>query len=219
MWVVLNLFRWSFISLALREFPFDRPDKCEWQPDSDDMRSSVAGNGMVLFGACIFIQGDWQEWATSFGFFNWTHLLSPCWLCLCTNATMNDDDAYTVEDEGWAPFTFASYSKACSDAMIAVIVTPANHGIIASALEWVKHKKRGGRLLNRSIVCANLEAGDRLEPSCLLQDIGKFEELDVSSGDKEVFFWRESLQTRTKHLNPIFHGDIGITHDIVVPDV
>ena len=82
----------------------------------------------------------------------------------------------------------------------------------------VETQKQGGRVLGHSVPCANLEAGDRLEPSMALQDIGRFEALDFSTGEKEVFFWRGSLQTRAKHLNPIFDGDIGVTPEIIVPD-
>ena len=63
-----------------------------------------------------------------------------------------------------------------------------------------------GRSLTRDIPELNLRAGDRLEPSSALADVGGFEDLDVPA---TVVFWRCSLETIARHRNPLFCAELG----------
>lgn len=56
----------------------------------------------------------------------------------------------------------------------------------------------------------NLQKDDRLEPSADLPDIACFETLDLST-PKRVIFWRTSRETLSRHRNPLFSVQLGIT--------
>jgi hypothetical protein len=58
----------------------------------------------------------------------------------------------------------------------------------------------------------SLMAGDRLGPHSGLMDIGEgFDDLDFSAGAVRVLFWRPEREFITRHRNPMFDIEIGLT--------
>jgi hypothetical protein len=55
----------------------------------------------------------------------------------------------------------------------------------------------------------SLKANDRLEPSAELPDVGELESLEQFP--VVIFFWRPQDGTLTRHRNPIFDPELGIT--------
>jgi hypothetical protein len=63
--------------------------------------------------------------------------------------------------------------------------------------------------LVRPVAELGLLAGDRLEPSTFLPDVAAFDGLDTFPFP--VLFWRRSAETNTRHRNPLFMPDIGVS--------
>ena len=83
------------------------------------------------------------------------------------------------------------------------------HRIIANLL-FYDARKHGhhGRCLREGLVECNLLAGDRLEPSGLLPDVGLFQSLKLPA---RVLFWRASCETMCQHRCPLFAQCIGVS--------
>ena len=81
-------------------------------------------------------------------------------------------------------------------------------------------KRKGGsrgRALVADLPAFQLLAGDRLEPSTLLADVGAgFDEL--TAFPTEVLFWRPSRETLTHHRNPTLDASLGITTSSLMGD-
>ena len=69
-----------------------------------------------------------------------------------------------------------------------------------------------GLCLTENVLINNvqLKENDRLEPSETLPDVGAIFD-DIDKFPIDVTFWRSSLETLTRHRNPIFDQEIGIT--------
>eukprot|EP00973_Karenia_brevis_P056843 7909186-Karenia_brevis.AAC.1 len=92
-----------------------------------------------------------------------------------------------------------------------VIVSDANTARkIASALVFDKRDDGArGRRVTRAMPEYNLKVNDRLEPSPNLLDTGDLESSEVYP--IIVTFWRPSMETCTRHRNPIIDPEIGVT--------
>ena len=69
--------------------------------------------------------------------------------------------------------------------------------------------------MTRDIPELGLAEDDRLEPSPDVRDVGLFEDLTPPF---TVTFWRCSLDTITRHRNPLFSDAVGITPRITTID-
>jgi hypothetical protein len=70
------------------------------------------------------------------------------------------------------------------------------------------------------VICDFPELGllkhDRLEPNALLEDVAAFD--SISEFPAKVLFWRQSLETRARHRNPLWDASLGITLDSLMID-
>ena len=97
-----------------------------------------------------------------------------------------------------------------------------NHRAILGRLRYDKRLQGGskGRALTEAVPGLPLRAGDRLEPSHSLPDVGKFDILSDADFPKRVCFWRVSEETVCHHYrNPLFDESIGITMASITVDV
>ena len=139
-------------------------------------------------------------------------------MCFCNRAGLYDLDRFGV---GLFPSRLAThedYKAACERCEIQIVVTEHLKQRILPLLQYDKRKREPasfGRRLTADIYGTPLRAGDRLEPSPSLRDVGAFE--DVQPGTC-VTFWRPSSVTRTHHRNPIFDESIGVTLDTMTID-
>ena len=183
-------------------------------PEVDDLgrefregstRWIMRGRPMTRRGACLYIKGDWSEYANTLGFPQWGDNLRPCFECAGIH------DLYvpvgnTAKKFRWSENDDADYFKACDTCEIDVELTARAVTLIKNAgLRYMKTGK--GRCLLSDIAELRLLKGDRLEPSISIPDIGDFE----SSLGSIATFWRSSRETLTRHRNPLFDPEIGIT--------
>lgn len=205
---------WSFCALAAGTFPLVQPDGAPWA-GSDPGRRSLAGLPLAVRGAVVHVKGDWAEYAHSLGFPTWRHSEYPCIWCRCDRDTLYHFDLESTE----LPFGStdqAEYEDACARCeRLVALRTAKQQQDLAAALFWDKRTLGSrGRTLKCALPELNLLAGDRLEPSAECPDVGEVEHLGLPV---TLVFWRPSLETITKHRNPLFNRTTGIgLHSLTV---
>ena len=93
-------------------------------------------------------------------------------------------------------------------------ITKIQHGQIRAALRYDKRKQNGnrGRCLIVDLQGLQLEKGDRLEPSISTPDTGiGFDQIPLERFPLEVTFWRCSVESITRHSNPLFQAVRAVT--------
>ena len=196
---------WSLKSIALGLFP--ELDDLAQKFTEESSRWVMRGRKMARRGACLYIKGDWSEYANTLGFPAWNDIFRSCFECqACLDLYIAWGN--TAEKLRWTENEDGDYFTACASCEIVIELTArAMKLIIKAGLHYDKKKGRG-RCLRSSIGELRLLEGDRLEPSISMPDVGDFEETALGS---TVIFWRASRDTLTRHRNPLFDPDIGMT--------
>jgi len=116
----------------------------------------------------------------------------------------------SIDKLRWEVNKDEDYFRACSRCEIEVQLDDERAKLmVVEQLRWDKRSGGGrGRTLKTSIPELGLIAGDRLEPSESLQDIGLLEEIETPS---RVTFWRTSAESIARHRNPLFTEELGIS--------
>ena len=125
-----------------------------------------------------------------------------------------DTDNCTAQALVWRENDNEDYFRACDRCEVWVSVDAVAHRAIRSLLVYDKRQdgNRGRTLLSPGIASLGLRAGDRLEPHLGLLDIGEaFDGLNCDNGPVMTLFWRPSREYMTRHRNPIFCPELGIT--------
>ena len=93
------------------------------------------------------------------------------------------------------------------------LITKAQHSQIRASLRHDKRRQGNrGRCLAVDLPELQLQKGDRLEPSISTPDTGiGFDQMPVESFPLEVKFWRVSLESITRHSNPLFQAERAAT--------
>ena len=97
------------------------------------------------------------------------------------------------------------YFDACTRAEITAPLDEARHRTVVALLDY---DANGGRRLLTAPGFCGLAAGDRLEPSASIPDIGQA--FDVQSTPLVATFWRTSRESLCRHRNPLFGKDLHI---------
>jgi hypothetical protein len=199
---------WSLRCLALGRYPSERHDNREWRP-SDSGRVPLSGKPILFKAACIYIKGDWSEYASTLGFPNWADGLRPCFECSGYGPDLFVAAHNTMEDLRWRLNEPLEYHEACNNCSI--IVDVSSEADRAEIVRHLRYDKRvggcHGRTLNAPIQRLGLQTDDRLEPSSQLPDVGFIEQVSLPC---TVKFWRCAQESLTRHPNIIFDASIGI---------
>ena len=161
-----------------------------------------------------------MEFVTTFGFPSWKTIEHPCPLCWCTRRDWDRIAGLSPLSLPWASKTWADYVSACrSCERWVVVATLAQLYRLRAALFYDKRKgthASRGRALRVALPELQLLAGDRLEPHPSMPDVGVIDHCTVPI---ELLFWRPSCESMTRHRNPLFDEDLGITpEETFVPD-
>ena len=162
-----------------------------------------------------------MEFVTTFGFPSWKTIEHPCPLCHCTRRDWDKIIGLSPLALPWPSKTWADYVSACRSCERWVVVTTlAQLYRLRAALFYDKRKANTasrGRALRVDIPDLQLLAGDRLEPHPKMPDVGAID--NFKAVPIELLFWRRSCETMTRHRNPLFDEDLGITaEETFVPD-
>jgi hypothetical protein len=202
------MIRWCLAALAEGVWPDMRHDGQPWRL-SDVSRQAKAGSAMVFKAACVFVKGDWAEYASTLGFPNWMDGLRPCFECPAHGADMYSPLGHTVNALRWVCNDDTDYEAACVRCEVQVMLSADTKNIVLNHLRWDKRKDGShGRALAQDIPQLGLLANDRLEPCDACPDVGAFEELAPPC---RVLFWRLNRESLAKHRNPLFCDAVGIS--------
>lgn len=205
---IMAMLAWSFKALASGTFPVCKHDGSPW--GNDEERSSLGGLPLSLAAAVTQVRGDWAEFAHSLFFPSWKHSLFPCVWCTCDAESMYDWEGTSPTSVPWDPVRPQDYEAAC--ARCERFVTVATEDQRNRILELLRYDKRPngsrGRALKGAIPELGLASGDRLEPSAACEDVALFDTISLPC---TVVFWRPSLDTVTRHRNPLFQPGTGVT--------
>ena len=104
----------------------------------------------------------------------------------------------------------ADYCDACGRCEHTIVLTVASRASILEVGMRYDKRKNGshGRCLQDDVPTLGLRAEDRLEPTSVLPDVGAFEALPTGS---TIVFWRCADETLTKHRNPLFARELGLS--------
>ena len=218
---VHRMMTWSLESLARGFFPTvgclaeDFPEKSD--------RFGNAGLPLGISGCLVQIKGDWAEFAHTWGFDNWRSLQYPCFLCDATVANMYDIDEWFLESPCFEHRTPESYRDIIKDMEIKVAVSQEG---LADLLPYLSYDKKNTGLHGRGLLVdyerLGLIAGDRIEPSWAVPDIGCLEELVKvdTAFPLDLTFWRTTRHQGIQHNNPLMASDIlGISLDTFALDL
>ena len=204
---MFQILHWSLAALAEKRWPLMRHDGTAWA-DGDDHRSSQSGKLLMVRMACIFLKGDWAEYAHTFGLSAWNDTLRSCFCCNGSGADMYVASGNDRDGLRWRVNLPDDYETACRLCEVLVrVLSDEVRDHLATILVWDK-KAKGGRCVARDVPALGLKAFDRLEPSQSLPDVGLFEEIATPCNVK---FWRRTEDTTSKHRNPLFDASIGVT--------
>ena len=160
----------------------------------DGNRLSLAGTALLFHACLVAIKGDWAEYCITLGFGNWSLHEAPCLLCLADWQSWLLEEHCTIGQNPFQDMTYALYDMFCRASEIEVQVTSEIALLIREAL-FDDRRDAGarGRGLRYDIAGTPLKAGDRLEPSIYLIDVGCLDKL--SHFPTPSIFWRGSRDT------------------------
>ena len=171
--------------------------------------------GQPIGGKCalIYIKGDWAEFAGTLGLPAHNDSVRPCFCCNAYGSSMYEMDGMSLEAIQWDINDDDMYFNACDRCeQIVQINNAAERNEVDGYLRYDKRTNgHKGRCLTRdlSINGVELKADDRLEPCDQLPDIGAL--IDVDEFPLTITFWRTSREDMTRHRNPLFDRQLGIT--------
>ena len=205
---------WSLRAAAQNVWPGERHDFEDWDILDGDRKARV-GTPLGRRWSCLWISGDWAEYAHTLGFPAWNDGLRPCYECNCdTGNLLSLAGECSSHALPWRENAEGEYFAACTRCEIWVEIDAAAHRAIKSLLVFDKRQEgsHGRALLPPGLPDLGLRAGDRLEPHRGLMDIGEgFDDLDCSAGAVRVLFWRPEREFMTRHRNPMFDIELGLT--------
>ena len=193
-----------------------RHDKSDW--DSNDPNSLRIGQAMVHACILIEIKADRCEYAPTIGLPTWGYASHPCKDCFVERAILCHVDQSYVDHLPFVVTTERDYEDACRLCERRVYIPSKEaHARMRAALFFDNRKKGGaGRCLRVDLPEFGLNAGDRLEPSTDNPDIIGFDEWVAFP--RYAMFWRPSLETMTRHRNPMFSIEF-VSHELILIDI
>jgi hypothetical protein len=201
---------WSFQAMAEGKFPSCRHDMTPWHEDDDSVRRGTEGRALKYRCCLLYIKGDWSEYASTVGLPSWQDGVRPCYMCNSTPANLYEFQGLSPTESPFRANAEIDYFHACDRCEKIVVVDRSMHRVLVGLLENDRRSAGNhGRCLVEAVPSLGLLVGDRLEPSPWLPDVGDFE--NVNLFPCRILFWRTANEYLTRHRNPIFSIELGIT--------
>jgi len=200
---------WTVKALHKGQYPSARHDKAAWRrSDVENGRPSMADSKMGFKAVCLFLKGDWAEFAHTLGLPAWNSVIAPCPCCFAEPSQLYD--ASGLSPLGWSILAkmLQSYLDACARCEITQTFSLAEVAQLEELLFFDKGKKGSrGRALKQSMPGKGLERGDRLVPTDSCPDIASIPAVD----GVELTFWRPSRETSARNRCPLFDAETGLS--------
>ena len=199
---------WSIRCLADGVYP-DR--RHAWQA-SDGWRSSKAGQKMAAPMCCLYFKGDWAEFSHTLSLATWRDAMRPCFACMAYGDDLFNPVGCSSSELRWYCSTADDYDAECSRCEKHIPISSiADRSLILRNLEYDSRQTGShGRCLTADIQELGLVRGDRLEPSAVCRDVGRFEDFPIG---EVATFWRKYEESLARHRNPVFMQDMGLGID------
>ena len=177
---------------------------------------------MLMRCCLLYIQSDWAENVGTFAVPGWNDLLRPCYRC-------RTDPSKMYELDGIGPLSagtllendeYDDYDNACSRCETTVILSNESHSYLCDLLYYDKRGDGNHGLClkhDAKLRSLGLTAGMRVEPTETLPDIGAF--FVINEFPFPVTFWNSSLETMTRHRNPLFQRRLGVSLRSLTVDI
>ena len=202
----------SLRALARGHYLHDGPDGAPL----GDAALAYAGDALGFRAAVVCVKGDWMEFATTLGFPTWSSALSPCMMCKAPLSEAYSITGMSVLGTPWGAKDYAWYDAACKKCEKHVVLDEEAYRSVRASLFYDKRKHGArGRALAVDVPELGLQAGDRLEPSATVQDVGAG--FDLSNPGRATF-WRIPEAPETHHRNPLVDEELGLGPDSLVVD-
>jgi len=206
LYVVWAVLAWAFRALANGVCPLERHDGTPWA--NDVARLAVAGAAIPFRVALLYVKCDMAEWPSSIGLPGATSKLHCCPFCTCTPDEFGQVVGLTILAVPCEKKSHDQYLDACAVCEHWVWVTAEVRADVRARLAFVKGDQAKGRSLMVDMPDLGLRKNDRLEPSPHMPNTFEF---DTKTPPFWALFWRTSVETQTRHRNPFFDIDIGVT--------
>lgn len=159
----------------------------------------------------VYCKGDWAEFCERFGFPNHASALRPCFMCACPPGPgLYDPLGVSLLETPWRQNLDADFEGATRACELKVNVTAAHHSALKRLLRFDKRRQGSqGLALLSAFAPLGLEAGDRLEPSANLPDVGDFDSL--AHFPVELIFWRVSRSSLVAYKCLLWAPALGLT--------
>ena len=217
---ILDWLKHSLRACADRRWPTRRHDLEPWQHPQDSIREAKAGQPLAIRGVVLQLRGDWAEFQQRLGFPSWASNMRPCLACAADPSGLYRISECSVVSLPWRLNSHQDIDQACSRCEIKVSIDELSMRRLSNLLRYDKRTSSNaklGRCLVQDVVEFGLLAGDRLEYSDVLSDVGLLESLDFDAQEKyEVVFWRRSRETACLFRCPLWDERIGLTADNVL---
>ena len=204
---LLLFLHWIFTQMAEGVLPLLRHDHAPFTC----FRQALGGVAMRIKSCLLYLKGDWPEFCERFGYPTWASTMRPCLSC-----NGFGDSLYSVLGVGplglpWRENTDQDYEGACRRCEYHIDLTPESHSLLKGLLVYDKRKGGShGRALLAPAPTLALLAGDRLEPSPRLPDVGPMFD-SIAVFPFPVVFWRPVNATLCTHRCPLMDESLGIT--------
>lgn len=206
------MIRWSNRALGEGKMPNERHDHLPWT-NADADRQAAAGDPIVK-GACLYIKGDWSEFAGTVGFPPWNDGIRPCFGCNAFGELLYHTAGISLE---------TMIDSICNDELAYFQACDAcEHCVRLERLldrqqicQYLRYDKRvngsKGRTLTHDVLIntVQLKRDDRLEPSDTLPDVADCDR--ITTFPTVIIFWRSDAETLARHRNPMFDPEYGVT--------
>lgn len=200
---------WSFKHMLTGTHPQRRHDSSVFTPDEQG-RQQVAGTPLGFRALCIIVKSDLAEHSHSFGLPGLGDTLSPCPLCFGTIDTFFKVNGLSPLGLGSARKGCDTYMRACANCETKLtVITREDQVRLRAALQYDK-KKAGsyGRTFQLDFPELGISKGDRLEPTPTMPNVAFFDDAPVPF---TVITWRPTLETGSRHRNPLFDPATGMS--------
>lgn len=201
---------WSFAHMLRGYHPLTRHDGTGFT-EADGSRAAVAGEPLGFRAVVLLLKCDIAEQSHSLGLPGGGDSVAPCPFCFAEPRDMFDTSGFSALGVSNPKRTLAQYLSACQKCEVAARVRGRFAQIqLRAALAYDKTKSGSaskGRALQTDFPEYGLLRRDRLEPRLGLMDVASFDEHAVPF---TAVFWRVSLETATRHRNPLFSTETGL---------
>lgn len=209
---ILECLKWSLAALSTGYHPDRRHDRSTIRASDHSLLGLE--NQPLGFQACVlYMKGDWAEFSTRFGFPPHNDGIRPCFLCAVPPDRMCCPRSYNLSGGPWHTNTAADYEAAAARCEQPRLLSASSYAKVKALLQFDSRPTGShGLALIVDVPEANLLAGDRVEPTPEMPDVGRV--FDIADVPCNVLFWRVAEQTLVHHRCGLWSRELHMSPEL-----